>query len=153
MTRPVPGDDPPVLQGPTTAGRRPEVIVEFLFDKGLLFVAVRNIGDRPALEVSIRFDPALRGLNGSRDLSAQALFRSIEFLGPGREISTFLDRSDSFFSREPITRISVEVRYADRDGRRYEETIRHDLEIFRDIAFLPAAPDRPPAIAEPTKAP
>lgn len=142
MTLPAPGDDPQVLEGPTPAARRPEVIVEFLFDRGLLFVAVRNIGERPALEVSIRFDPALRGLNGSRDMSAQALFRGIEFLGPGREISTFLDRSDSFFSRQPVTRFSVEVRYADRDGLRYEESIRHDLEIFRDIAFLPAARER-----------
>lgn len=143
MTRPDPGDDPPIPPGADPSGRRPEVIVEFLFEKGLLFVAVRNIGDLPAVGISIRFDPPLQGLNGSREISAQALFRGIEFLGPNREISTFLDRSDSFFSRKPATRVAVEVRYAGRDGRRYEETIRHDLEIFRDLAFVPGPPADP----------
>lgn len=142
MTRP-PGDDPEPLQAPAAVERRPDVIVEFLFERGLIFVAVRNIGDGPAVEVSVRFEPALKGLNGSRDMSAQALFRSIEFLGPGREIATLLDPSDSFFGRNPITRISAEVRYADRNGRRYQESIRHDLEIFRDIAFLSDTPAQP----------
>ncbi len=147
MTQPAPGDGPPILTGSNPSGRRPEVIVEFLFDRGLLFVAVRNIGELPAVGISVRFDPALRGLNGSREISAQALFRGIEFLGPNREISTLLDRSDSFFGREPATRVTVEVRYAGRDGRRYEETIRHDLEIFRDLAFVP---DPPGAETSPT---
>lgn len=140
MTRPDPGDDPPISPASSPSERRPDVIVEFLFDRGLLFVAVRNIGELPAVGISILFEPPLHGLNGSREMSAQALFRSIEFLGPQREISTLLDRSDSFFRRQPATRVDVEVRYAGRDGRRYEETIRHDLEIFRDLAFVPETP-------------
>ncbi|MCA1581666.1 MAG: hypothetical protein LC796_09820 [Acidobacteria bacterium] len=150
MTRPSPGDDAPIFSGTNPSARRPEVIVEFLFDRGLLFVAVRNIGDLPATGISIRFDPALHGLNGTREVSAQALFRRIEFLGPNREISTLLDRSDSFFGRQPATRLVVEVRYAGRDGQRYEETIRHDLEIFRDLAFVPESPT---AAADPQEVP
>jgi hypothetical protein len=119
MTRPAPGDDAPILPGSSPSERRPEVIVEFLFDRGLLFVAVRNIGELPAVGISIRFDPALHGLNGSREVSAQALFRGIEFLGPTREISTLLYRSDAFFGRQPGTKVTVEIRYAGRDGRRY----------------------------------
>ncbi len=145
MTRP-PGDDPELLQAPSAADRRPDVIVEFLFDRGLIFVVVRNIGAGPAVEVSVRFEPALHGLNGSRDMSAQALFRSIAFLGPGREIATLLDRSDSFFGRKPATRISAEVRYSDREGRQYQDSIRHDLEIFRDLAFLSDTSDKPTAL-------
>ncbi len=135
MTRP-PGEAPGDLSGPAAPSGRPDVIVEFLFDRGVLFVAVRNIGDRPAVRVSVRFEPPLPAPGGGRDLSEQALFRSIEFLGPGREIATLLDRSDAFFHREPVTRISAEVRYEDREGHRYQETIPHDLEIFRDIVFL-----------------
>ncbi len=149
MTRPAPGDDDPILPGSNPSERRPEVIVEFLFDRGLLFVAVRNIGELPAVGISIRFDPPLHGLSG-REVSAQALFRGIEFLGPNREISTLLDRSDAFFSRQPATKVTVEIRYAGRDGRRYEETIRHDLEIFRDLAFVGDSPEAqtPPAIID-----
>ena len=40
----------------TTGGAdspRPEVIVDFVFDDGLLFVSVENIGEKPAREVTV----------------------------------------------------------------------------------------------------
>ena len=44
------------VAGAETARGRPEVIVEFLFDRGLLSVSVRNIGRRAALSVVVSFD-------------------------------------------------------------------------------------------------
>ena len=72
-----------------------EVIVEFLFDKGLLSIAVRNIGIRPARKVTVSFDPDFTGLGGSKDVSSLPLFKNIEFLGPARQIVTLLDTSAS----------------------------------------------------------
>ena len=62
----------------------PRVIVDFDFERGLLFVAVRNLGDRPAYRVSTTFDKPFRGLGGRREMNALRLFRGIEFLAPRR---------------------------------------------------------------------
>jgi hypothetical protein len=114
----------------------PEVILEFLFDKGLLSVSVRNIGRRAAMKVSVSFDRTFTGLGGSKEVSSLPLFRNIEFLGPAREIITLLDTSESYFKRKQPTRIAARVSYVDADQRKYETTIDHDLEIFRELSWV-----------------
>ena len=123
-------------QGDDSRGGRPEVILEILFDRGLLFLCVNNIGDRPATKVSVRFNKKILGPDGSKDISALPLFRNIEFMGPGREITTLLDTTSSYFKRKQPTAISVQVSYSDAEGRSFEATINHDLEIYRDLAFV-----------------
>jgi hypothetical protein len=123
------------------AGRgRPEVIVEFLFDRGVFSIAVRNIGDRPALKVSVAFNKKIVGIGGTREISALALFRNIEFLGPCREIVTLVDTSASYFRRQQPTNVSAAVSYRDSDGSTYEATITHDLEIYRELGYVAALP-------------
>lgn len=117
----------------------PEVILEFLFDRGLLSVAVRNIGTRAALKVAVSFDQTFTGLGGSKEISSLPLFRNIEFLGPAREIVTLLDTSDSYFKRKQPTRITARVSYLGADSRKYETTIAHDLEIYRDLSWVISA--------------
>ena len=118
---------------------RPEVIVEFLFDKGLFFIAVRNIGNRPAHEIKIKFDKKFSGPNKEREISSSALFRGLPFLGPQREISFFLDHSSSYFSRKQPTKISAQVAYSDPEGQKYQTKIDHDLEIYRELPYLQSA--------------
>ena len=121
---------------------RPEVIVEFLFDRGLLSISVRNIGTRAALKVAVSFDRRFTGLGGAKDISSLALFRRIEFLGPDREIVTLLDTSESYFRRKQPTRISARVSYLDAERRTYQTTIDHDLDIYRELSWVePAATD------------
>lgn len=74
----------------------PHVILDVVFEDGLLFLSLRNIGARPAVQVSVRFDRPIVGLEGEREISALPLFTNLEFLAPGREIRTFLDRSASY---------------------------------------------------------
>jgi hypothetical protein len=114
----------------------PEVIFELLFDRGMLSLAVRNIGTRGAKKVTVSFDRRFTGLGGSKEISALPVFRNIEFLGPGREIVTLLDTSASYFARNQPTKIAARVSYLDADDRRYETTVEHDLEIFRDLTWL-----------------
>ena len=90
----------PISTPDTDAVGRPEVIVEFLFERGLLFISVNNIGTRPAIGVSVRFNKKLLGLGGTKEVSALAVFDNIEFLGPRREIVTLLDSSSSYFQRK-----------------------------------------------------
>ena len=119
------------------AGRRhPEVILEFLFDKGLLSVSVRNIGTRAAMKVAVTFDRKFTGLGGSKVISSLPHFRNIEFLGPSREIVTLLDTSESYFKRKQPTKIAAHVSYRDADQRKYETTIDHDLAIYRELSWV-----------------
>jgi hypothetical protein len=123
-----------------TAGT-PEVILEFLFDKGVLSLSVRNIGARAARKVAVSFDRSFTGLGGSKDISSLPLFRNIEFLGPSREIVTLLDTSASYFMRKQPTKIAARVSYLDADDRKYETTIDHDLEIFRELSWVSSTMD------------
>ena len=120
-------------------GGRPEVIVEFLFDQGLLFISVNNIGARPALKVSVKFNKKFFGLGGKKEFSALPLFKNIEFLGPKREIVTLLDNSSSYFATKQPTKISARVSYSDPEEQKYETTINYDLEIYRELVYLAQA--------------
>src|SRR5687767_8727023 len=92
---------------------RPDVIIEFLFDHGLLHLALRNIGDRPATAISVKFDKKILGLGGAKEISALPVFQRVEFLGPGREIVVFVDQSHSYFARKQPTKISARISYSD----------------------------------------
>jgi hypothetical protein len=130
-----------------TAGRRTgagrwqgSVIVDVIFEDGLLFLAVQNTGDAPARQVSVRFDRALPGAGGRIDVASLALFRNIEFLAPHKSIRTFLDTAASWFARDAPTRFAARVTYADAAGRRRSVTVAHDLEIYRDIGYARCRP-------------
>jgi hypothetical protein len=124
-------------RGMTAPGRwQGAVIVDVVFEDGLLFLAVRNIGDAPARKVSVRFDRELPGAGGRIDVAALALFRNIEFLAPRKSIRTFLDTSASWFARAAPTRFAARVTYVDAAGRRRSATVVHDLEIYRGIGYV-----------------
>jgi hypothetical protein len=111
------------------------VVVDVVFEAGLLYLELANLADRPALNVRCRFDPPLVDLQG-RDVSKLALFRRVEFLGPRRRIRTLLDSSAGFFARKPTKRVTVAVDY-ERPGETKRVTeVAHDLEIYRELAYL-----------------
>jgi hypothetical protein len=115
------------------SGRRPEVIVDFALDEGLLFVVLRNIGERSAYRVETRFDPAFNGLGGEKCISRLALFKRVEFMAPGKQFVQHVDRLDAYFRRKEPARLMATVTYRDREGQRFEDVIPHDLRIFRDL--------------------
>lgn len=123
----VPQDEPP---------RRPEVIVEFLFDRGMLFLSINNVGERPAVNITVKFDQKIVGLGGSKQISEMPLFRSLRFLGPHREIVTLVDSTASYFSRRQPVEVTARISYKDNSSRQYEEVIRHNLEVFRELAYV-----------------
>jgi len=116
---------------------RPDVIVDFLFEDGMLFVAVQNIGSQPALQVHVAFDPPFKGLGGTTSIPELPLFRNIEFLAPSRSIRTLLDSSAAYFARQEPQQITATASYLDRSGQKFSCTMHHDLAIYRDIAFIP----------------
>jgi hypothetical protein len=114
---------------------RPEVIVDVVFEDGLFFLSVANIGDRPALDVQTTFNRKLVGLGGTRDVAALPLFRRIAYLAPGKEIRTLLDSAPSWFARTRSTALTARVTYRDDAKEEYRGTMTHDLEIYRELAY------------------
>ena len=117
-------------------GGGPQVIVDFVFDQGLLFIAIKNIGAAPAYGVRVDFGTRLVGLDGTKEVSAQAVFHRLEFLPPQKEIVTYFDTSASFFASDQSTRITTKITCRTANGARRVSTIHHDLEIYRDIGYV-----------------
>jgi hypothetical protein len=103
----------------------------------MFFISVENIGDLPALKVTTTFDCKIIGLHGSREISALPLFQLIEFLAPHKSIRTLLDSSSAYFDRNEPTRISAKITYSDSKSKNYRTKIHHDLNIYRDISYIP----------------
>jgi hypothetical protein len=118
------------------AARRDDgVVVDVVFEQGVLYLELANLSDRPALSVTCSFDPQLVDVEG-RDVSKLRLFRRVEFLGPGRSIRTLLDSPAAFFARDAPERVTIAVEYERPDGPRETRAVTHDLGLFRELAFL-----------------
>jgi hypothetical protein len=113
----------------------PYVIVDFVFDHGLLSISIKNVGSRPAFGVRVKFSHKLMGVEGTVEVSALSLFSALEFLPGGKEINTFLDSSASYFRSKQPTKITTHITYQNAQGRKLSNTIRHNLEIYREIGF------------------
>jgi hypothetical protein len=114
-----------------------QVIVDFEFERGLLYVSVRNLGELPALDVTTSFDKPFRGLGGRREMNGLRLFKRIRFLAPGREIRTLVDTTSAYFARKEPSLLTATVTYRTAGGGRRTHAITHDLAIYRDLAYLP----------------
>jgi hypothetical protein len=117
--------------------RGPRVILDFEFERGLLSIVVRNVGELPATDVKVEFDKAFKGLGGTRDMNRLALFSKLRFLAPGREVRTLLDSSAAYFARKEPTLLTATVSYRWPGGERRRDVITHDLSVYRDLAYVP----------------
>jgi hypothetical protein len=111
------------------------VVVDVVLQDGLLYLELANLAERPALNVTCSFDPPLVDLQG-RDVAELALFRRLEFLGPGRRIRTLFDTTAGYFAREHAPRVTVVVGYERQEEERRETKLTHNLDVFRELALL-----------------
>lgn len=117
------------------------VIVDFVFEDGLLFVSLENIGDTPAADVSVEFEPPVHAAEG-RDLGSMALFRRFAFLAPRKRVVAFVDSTAAYFARGEPSAVAVSIRWRDQDGEARSARIRHDLDVYRDLPHVPGRPAR-----------
>jgi hypothetical protein len=115
---------------------RPEVIVDFRFEQGLLYIALVNISAVPAYRVSVRFDKPFRGLGGECEISSLRLFRRVEFLAPHKRIETLLDSSRAYFQRREPSTIKATVSFRNAAGKAQTREIVHDLRIYQDLSYV-----------------
>ena len=122
--------------GSSSNAPRPDVIVDFNCEQGLLFVSLKNIGVRSAYSVCTVFDKPLVGLKGQKCISELQLFRCVEFVPPGKEFSQFVDSVATWFKQGRPNRYTITIRYSDRDGKHFRERIVHDLDIYKDLGYI-----------------
>jgi hypothetical protein len=115
------------------AENRPEVIVDFSVDDGLLSVHLKNIGCRSAYRVTTKFDRDFYGLNGRKCISEMRLFRRLDFMAAGKQFSQFVDALPSYANRKQPLRLKATVSYRDREGNQFEDTMAHDLRIYLEL--------------------
>jgi hypothetical protein len=106
------------------------VVVDVVFELGLLYLELANLGDRPALDVSCSFEPPIVDVHG-RSLSELALFRHLGFLAPRRRIRSLLGPSAGY--SETLT---VSVEYGRHGGERATTRLTHDLAAFGELAYV-----------------
>jgi hypothetical protein len=112
---------------------RPEVILDFSIEEGMLTVSLKNIGRASAYVIKTEFDKPFYGLNGEKCISRMRLFRRLDFMAPGKEFCQFVDILANYAKRKEPMRIKATVSYRDRDGNRYVETMPHDLRIYLEL--------------------
>jgi hypothetical protein len=83
----------------------------------------------------VEFSQTLMGAGGMVEVSALPLFRMLEFLPGGKEISTVVDTSASYFQRQQPVEMTTRISYRDAGGAKLTNTIRHNLEIYREIGY------------------
>jgi hypothetical protein len=125
----------PDSTAPREAAERPDMILDVEFEDGAFFILLRNIGERPALQVRTTLEPAIHGLGGRQALAELPLFREIPFFAPGKQVKFLLDSSALYFSRREPTRFTARIAYVDDKGGKFENVIQHDLEIYRSLAY------------------
>ena len=112
---------------------RPEVILDFTVDEGLLTIHLKNIGARSAYAVKTTFDKPFHGLNGRKCISEMRLFQNLEFMAPGKDLAQFIDVLANYAKRKQPMRIAATISYRDREGKRYEERIVHNLRLYLEL--------------------
>ena len=111
------------------------VIVDVVFEEGVLYLELANLASRPALTVTCTFDPPLVDAAG-RDVSKLRLFKKMEFLGPERRVRTLLNSVPGYFARKAPTRTVVSIRYKRPGDTRYTTTtVTHDLAVYRELSY------------------
>jgi hypothetical protein len=115
---------------------RPDIIVDFNCQQGLLFVSLKNIGVQSAYSVCTVFDKPLFGLSGQKCISELQLFRCVEFVPPGKEFTQFVDPLSTWYQLGRDNRYTITITYNDREGKRFRERIIHDLDIYKDLGYF-----------------
>ena len=114
----------------------PEVIVDFIFDQGNLFISIKNLSWVAAFRVRIVFDKPMIGLQGQKKISSMRIFRSLDYLAPHKEISIFVDQSQSYFARKQPSIVRFSIQWKDQEGRSYKKNIKHNLLIYKDLGYI-----------------
>jgi len=109
------------------------VILDVELKRGFFFFALKNIGDEPAFKVITKIGGKITGPDGKKAINDLNLFRSLEFIPPGREFRILVGSAATYFATKQPTKFTAAIEYSDGNKGVYSETIAHDMSIFEDL--------------------
>src|SRR3989442_13776961 len=106
----------PTRASTASLAARPDDIVDFNCEQGMLFITLKNIGARSAYAVTTTFDKPLYGLEGKKCISELQLFRRAEFVPPGKEFAQLMGPIAGWFKQRRSAKVNITITYRDREG-------------------------------------
>ena len=104
-----------------------------VLERGFYFFVLANIGDEPAVKVVTKIGGKIVGPDGKKAINDLAIFRSLEFMPPGKEFRILVGSAATYFSTKQPTKFTAVITYADANKNIYNESIAHDLSIYGDL--------------------
>jgi len=102
-------------------------------ERGFFHFVLKNIGDEPAVKVITKIGGRIIGPDGKKTINDLNVFRSLEFIPPGREFRILVGSAAAYFSTKQPTKFTAVITYSDGNKNGYGETIAHDLSIYEDL--------------------
>lgn len=106
--------------------------VDFIPDNGLMFVIIANYETFALRNCRISFSQTLPTVDGKK-LNHLKVFKSLDYLAPGRRIPVFVGESISFLEFLRDKKITIHIKYKLPDGASKSYSINHDLSIYEDL--------------------
>jgi hypothetical protein len=110
----------------------PEIVFDFEYKDGLLFIILENIGYAPAYGLSVKFDKKVIG-HLDRQIDAMNVFTALAYMPPGKKFQIFVDSFKSYLAKEQPLIVNISLRYSDKFHRSHSESIMHNLSIYKDL--------------------
>ena len=117
-------------------GKNPDVIVDFEYDEGLLFIVIENIGNDSAYNTSVRFNKKVLGMQKTKNISSLRIFRTLKFLPPGKKIKILVDLFQFYLACKQPMKISTVIFFRNKLKQIFQNSIQHDLSIYKDFAEI-----------------
>lgn len=107
--------------------------VDFIPEKGLMFVIIANYEAFPLRDIKISFSETLPTIEGKK-LNHLNIFKNLAYLSPGRKIRIPAGGIRSILSslRENKS-VTISINYRLPDGKKTAYSIKHNLSIYEDL--------------------
>lgn len=115
--------------------------VDVIFERGLLFLAIRNNSSDPVFNVKTKFltrikFPPMASRPPLPYLTDLPVFQNILFLAPHKEIRVFLDGYVSYMMTGQPMELKMTVEFDTPAGEHIRNNIFHNLEIYRGVGYI-----------------
>lgn len=115
----------------------PNVLLDVLFEQGLLYLVIKNYAHVEAFNIHIHFSTPFSGVQGKEAIASFAIFERLRYLPPMKEIRIFWDVAAAYFSREDEpTEIESHIIWFDKFDQPYDKTIIHDVGIYQELGYI-----------------
>ena len=127
---------PETKTNPEKIIKTPDVIVDFELENGLLSIIIENIGDDAAHDTEIKFNKKIFGMQKTKNISSLDIFKNLKFLPPGKRVKVFVDSFVLYVANKQPMQIRVSIMFKNNTKQRFENSIQHDLTIYKDITEI-----------------